>query len=190
MSQDIPATEKQMLPGVRVKCIFKKYCGSIGNEEYYGETGTVSGLTKGGNFIIKWDNPSVKDPLGWGSASSFTILQNDIPATKEQMVVGARVRCIVHLNDRYGQSGTIIEIKDASLGLLQNYIYMIRWDGEDEVELAGWIDPNSFTMLSLPPDFTETVESEQQIPSPIPTIHNIPSFDFNTYNGFMPKIKG
>lgn len=176
LQEDVPATASLMVPGTRVKCIYKHH----GRTD---KTGTVEGLISStGNYKIKWDDGYSLDPYGWSEAASFTILQEDIPATKEQMVVGARVKCIFTLPGgpipELGKIGTVA-------GLNKYGHYLITWDdGTTQEDGTGFADPASFTILSPQDISTTTAPSEVAEQKPEPT------FDFDAYNGRPSRIRG
>src|SRR5277367_3617204 len=120
MSDDIPATIEQMKVGVHVKCINK-------DSDRFGITGVITSVEElfkdRYRYSIKWDDGGTSGT--WGLGISFTILP-DQPATPEQMVVGARVKCIYTGGIRYGKTGILADIIPGSASP-----YIIQWDDGD-----------------------------------------------------------
>lgn len=73
----------------------------------------------------------------------------DIPATHDQMVVGARVKCRFHFMNRFGKTGTVIR---------SDINYEIKWDDGADDDGGRWGNPDSFTIIHDVPDIPATPE--------------------------------
>ena len=119
---DIPATWDTLKIGARVKCIFfGSFC--------FGKVGEVIRVNQGGIDIgIKWDD-GTDDGKGWACPTSFTILQEDIPATWETLKVGCRVKLIFVGDRRHGKTGEVLRANKGDIS--------IKWDDGSDDE-SGW----------------------------------------------------
>ena len=106
-------------------------------------------------------------------------MNSDVPATKDQMKVGVRVKCI-YPSQYDGKTGTVKKIDQGS-----GDIYIIWDDGEDDTQSSGWEFASSFTILPSEEAAAPTEQPVQQqwkINYTPPTPPPDPSFDFDKYN--------